>query len=912
MLRELLSDVSYRVRTMFHRGAVEQELDDELRFHIEHQADALERRGLSRDEALRQARLAFGGLEPMKEATRDAHGTVLLDSLLQDVRYAQRVLWREPGFTVTVVLILGLGIGANTATFSVVNALLLRGLSVAHPEALVTIGDPGAVGGGWHGSPQTDYVSYPLYQDIRDRNHVLSGVYAAGRLEADVAVPETDGRPSPVEHPAMRLVTGNFFDVLGVPAHLGRTFTSSEERRAGEAPVAVISYGYWQRRFGGDPSAIGRDLIVNGVPLTIVGVTTPAFSGDVVGDATDAWMLMAMQPTLDRHENRLVDREASWLQMMGRLRSGVPPEQARAELTAIEADAIRAHLSGLELRQFEEDLKADPISVATGAKGFSRYRDRYSAALGILMAAVGLVVLVVCANVANLLLVRGIARGREMTVRLALGATRRRLMSQLLTESALLAAIGAGLGLFVANIGSRLLLRLASTNAVPVPLDVTPDATVVLFIGGITVLAAVLFGLVPALRATRVNAAVALRAQGRNLVGTRARAGRFAIGKALVVAQVALSAVLLIGAALLTRSLQLIISADLGVDRDHVLLVDVSSQKADYEGARVFALMRELAERVGRIPGVIDVSYSRHAMFTGGDGGTHVVVPGGPPMTDAERQVGYDYTGPNHFHSLGVPVLLGRDIDARDSQSGVKTVVVNHTLVKAYFPGVNPIGRTLVVNDTPRIIVGVVADTQHNDVRDKPMRRVYVPMLQAAAPTSFVLETRVSGDPTAAAPSIRGAIAGVDRHLELEIAPLNNLVLRSVNQSVLVTRVTTFFGGLALLLAALGLYGVTSYATSQRTGEFGLRIALGAEPRSVTRMVLREGASLALLGLVFGLPVGLVATRLIRGQLFNVSPIDPPSLALVVAVLAGMALLASYIPARRAARIAPVDALRAE
>jgi predicted permease len=912
MLRELLSDVSYRLRALFRRRAVEQELDDELRFHVERQAEEFERRGLPRAEALRQARLAFGGLEGTKDATRDTHGIAVIESRLQDLRYAVRVLGRQPAFTLTVILILGLGIGANTATFTVVNALLLRGLPVSRPETLVTIGDPGAVGSAWHGSPETHFVSYPLYEDIRDRTHVLSGLYAAGHLDADVVVRDANGHGSAIEHPSIRLVTGNFFDLLGVPALLGRTFAVDDDRPARAAPVAVISYGYWQRRFGGDRSAIGRDLIVNGAALTIVGVATQAFGGDVVGEAEDAWIPMAMQPALDRHENRLIDRKASWLQMMGRLRPGVTLAQARAELVAIEANAIREHVSGLQLREFEQDLKDDPISVAPGAKGFSRYRDRYSPALAVLMAAVALVVLVVCANLANLMLVRGVARAREMTVRMSLGASRRRLVHQLLTESLLLAVLGAGVGLVLADAGGRLLLRLAGTSGVPVPLDVTPDGAVLVFTGGLTLLATILFGLVPALRATRVDVATALRAQGRNLVGTRAHVGRFAIGKALVVAQVALSAVLLIGAGLLTRSLQRIATADLGVDRDHLLLVHVSSQKAGYEKARVFALMRELTDRVGRIPGVIATSYSRHAIFMNGDGGTHVVVPDGPRMTDAQREAGYDMVGPNHFHALGAHVLLGRDFDARDSEGAEKTVIVNETLVKAYFPAVDPIGRPLIVDDEPRTVVGVVADMRQNDVRDKPERRVYMPILQGAPPPAFVLETRVAGNPAPIATALRNAFATVDPHLELEISPVNDLVLRSVNASVLLAEVTTFFGVLALLLAALGLYGVTSYATSQRTGEFGLRIALGAEPRGVTRMVLGEAVALAAIGLVLGVPAGVLATRLIRDQVFGVRPLDLPSFTLVIMMLAGTALLASYIPARRAARIAPLDALRAE
>jgi predicted permease len=528
------------------------------------------------------------------------------------------------------------------------------------------------------------------------------------------------------------------------------------------------------------------------------------------------------------------------------------------------------------------------------------------------MAAVALVVLIVCANVANLMLVRGMARGREMTARMTLGASRGRLVRQLLTESVLLASVAGALGLFLADIGGRLLVALASSDDTPIPLALALDIRILFFTGGVTLLATLLFGLLPALRATRVDLAASLRAQGRNLVGARARIGRFAIGRALVVAQVALSTVLLIGAGLLTRSLHRIVTADLGVDRSHIILIRVASQKAGYEKDRVFALMQELSDRIGRIPGVLDTGYSRYALFFGGEAGASVTVPGGPPLTDAERDVRSDDAGPNHFRALGAHLLRGRDFDGRDSQSGPKTVIVNQTLVNAYFPSVDPIGRTLVVETTPRTIVGVVGDMPTNDVRAKPERRIYLPMRQEPPPTGFVLEARVAGSPAAIAGAIRDAVASLDSRLELEIAPVNDLVLRSVKGSVLAAKVTAAFGALALLLAALGMYGVAAYTSSQRTGEFGLRIALGAEPKAVSRMVVREGVGLAAIGVACGLPTGIAAARLIRGQMFGVGPLDLPSITTAIVLLTVIALLASYLPARRAARIAPLDALRVE
>jgi predicted permease len=913
MLRELLSDVSYRMRALFRRGTMERELDDELRFHLERQADELERGGLPRDEALRKARLAFGGLESTKEAARDARGTALVESLLQDLRYALRVLRKQPGFSITVILVLGLGIGANVATFTVMDALLLRTLPVPHAEELVIVGDPDSVGSDWVGSPVHRYASYPVYQDLRDRNHVLSGLYASGNLYTpDVVIPGTGGA---IEHPTLRVVTENFFDVLRVRASIGRAIVPDDGR--GGEPVIVLSYRYWQRRFGGDPSAVGREMVVNRVPLTIVGVTPASFPGDVVGQIIDGWVPMAIEPLLQPKVPPLTDRSFSWLQMMGRLAPGVDLSRARSELAALEAESIRSHATGNDLTQFDDDLREEPINVQSGARGFSRGRRAYGPALNILMAAVALVVLIVCANVSNLMLVRGVARGREITVRMTLGAGRSRLVRQLFTESLLLAAAGGLVGCFVAGGGSRLLLAMAGTQRGPIPLDVSPDARVLAFTAFVTILAALLFGLAPAARATRVEIATALRAGGPSLVGAHARLGRFAAGKALVVVQIALSVVLLVGAGLLIRTMQRIVEADLGFDRDHVLVARVNAEKSGYEGPRSFTLMRDLVDHLRAVPSVTGVSTTMHGLFTGNRGSVRVDVPGFTPSAFADLEVEYDAIGPDFFRTIGARIQVGRDFDAGDSEKAERVAIINRTAATAYFHGVNPIGR-VILDETedhsmrPATIVAVVDDIQARSVRAIAGRWVYFPIFQRDVQPSFVIVVRVAGEATKSFPAIRDALLARYRNLRFEIRSVNDLVADSVAEDRLTTRVTTFFGAVALLLAALGLYGVTAYATSQRTSELGLRIALGADPRSVTRMIVGEGARLAALGLAAGIPMALVATALIRRQLFQVNPFDPATLSLAAVVLAGMALLASYIPARRAARIAPLEALRVE
>ncbi len=908
MLDQLWAELRYRLRAVFRRSTMEADLDAELRFHIDREAEELERRGIPRAEAMRRARIAFGGLELTKEDARDARGTALLESLLQDVRYAFRMLRKESAFTLTIVLLLGLGIGANTATFTVMHALLFRPLPVPHPEQLVIIGKPSAVGSNWHGSPQTDFVSFPLYKDVRSRTRALADIYAAGRL--DVAEVDIAGTPraseGTAEHTDVRLVTGNYFDILQVQAVRGRTFTSREDAFEGSAPVAVISDGYWQRRFAHHPSAIGSTITVNHVPLTIVGVMPVGF-GDVVGNATDMWVPMTMQPLLSPQQQMLDDRNWSWLQMMGRLAPGVTLPQARAAVTAIEADAIRAQLTGRDLAQFESDLREDPIEVDSGALGFSRFRRDYKAALLVLMGAVGLIVLIVCANVANLMLVRAVARTREMTVRMALGAGRRRLVRQLLTETALLAAAGGGLGLFVSKTGGDLIVRLANA---PLSLDTAADSNVLAFGAGLTLLCAIVFGVVPAFRGTWVDLATALRAQGRNLIGTRER-GRFGAGRTLVVVQIMLSTVLLIGAGLLIRSMHGILNADLGFDRDRLVMAHVSTQRAGYTPARAAALARLLPERAGALPGVLGASTTFHGLFSGGYG-TMGIVPPGSARSALPVEVRYDAVGPGYFHAIGARLLRGREFDARDSGSGARVAILTDSLAKRLFGDDDPIGAPLRDDDSATYtIVGVVDDIREASVRDRRIQEAYIPISQTHQ-NGFWLAVRVDRDPAASVAMVRRAVLDTDPNLPLEVRPLNDLAGQSVAEDRLAMEVTAFFGIIALLLAALGLHGVTSYATTRRSGEFGLRIALGAEPGSVARLVIRESATLGALGLACGIPTGLAATRLIRDQLFGVGRIDPPSLAAAIAILIATTIVAAYLPARRAARIAPLEALHIE
>ena len=918
VLSELVSDIRHRLRAVFSRASVERELDDELRFHIERAAEKYQRQGMRHEAALRRARLEFGGVEQIKEVSRDMRGTARVESIVRDLRYAIRSLKSRPAFTLTVIATLALGIGANTAIFTLVDALLLRPLPVSHPEQLVMVSNPAEVNNNNVGSPLTDYVSFLLYKDVRARNTVFTDLYAngwSGPIDVKIGA-STDA----AEQPHARFVTGNFFSVLGVSAYAGRTFTAGEDETPGQDPVAVITYDYWQRRFSGSSAAIGSVLRVNDVAVTIVGVTPPGFSGDIIGQPLDFWLPMMMDPVIQPGMNLLNDREWSWLMMMGRLKPGVTLENARQEVSAIEANAIREHLSGLELSQFDEGLKNAPIQVASGTRGFSERRAEYGKALWVLMATVGLVILVVCANVSSLMLARIVARRREMTVRMTLGAGRGRLIQQLLVEGALLAIVSSVLGLFAAAWGSRVLLATVSVSgsniAGPVAIDTAAHARVLAFTATTALVCVLLFGLLPALRATRVDLATSLRSQGRNLMGAArvGRSGTFPLGRALVVAQIALSMLLLIGGGLLARSMQQLLQSDIGVDRDHVIAARVATRRTQYVGARLTQLRRDLADRISRLPGVDAAAFAGNGLFSGGTSGGRVDVSGFVPQADSERIVSLDRIGPNFVHAIGARLIRGRDIEPRDLETGPPTAVINETMAKRYFGPRNPLGGMVKLDTVTYTIVGVVRDFQSSNVRGRPHREMYIVYSDPRTGDSGQAKilAHVRGDPSRLVESIRHAIEDVDRTLPISVVPVNELVRNTVSRDVLLVHVTTFFCLVTLVLAALGLYGVTAYSTSQRTSEFGLRAALGAEPGHVARMVLGEAVRVAIVGVVIGVPAGLAATRLLRAQLFGVGTIDLPSLSIAIVVLVATAVVASYLPARRAAKVGPLEALRLE
>jgi predicted permease len=888
-------------RRPFRLNHVERDVDEEIAFHIAEREKKLIAAGVSPDEAHARAMAQFGDIRAVRTEMltidQGRKRADVLSNIRQDATYALRNLSHNPGFTAVVLLILGLGIGANTSIFSLIDALMLRPLPVPHPEQLVAIGDPKRTQGVSEGTPRVDVLSYPVYVDLRDQNHVLSGMYASGRAgRLDVLL---DKGVEP-DHPRGRFVTGNFFTVLEVTAAAGRVFTNEDD------PAVVISDGYWRRRFGGSRDVLGRTITINSIPLTIIGVAQSDFAGDAIGQPTDIWIPMKMHPIVIAHTDWLKDRSISWLLIMGRLAPGATLAQVRTEIQALAKTSLLDNASATDRGGVERNLSRQQVPVGSGAMGFSYYRSAYAQALFTLMAAVALVLLVVCANVANLLLARAAGRAREISVRIALGAGRWRLLQQLLTESMMLAIAGAAIGLVAALVGSAALLRVVGG----VSLAVHIDGRVLAFTVAVSLFTAIVFGLIPALRATGLDVSSALRTQGRGIAGS----GKMAIGKWLVIAQVALSMLLLIGAGMLSRSTMALGNADIGVARDHLVITEIDAQRSGYEGPRLIALVRELTERVKQIPGVLAVSASENGIFSGTESGSTLQAEGFTARADSDTLVASDVVGADYFRSTGAHILQGRDIEARDNETAPKVAIVNETAARYFFPNGEAIGRHLQMDSSSWEIVGIVSDIQENGVREAPVRRVYGPIVQQKTmPNEFKLEIRVAGDPARLVLPVREALLAADPRLAIfSVDPLTELIRDSIATDRLVATLVSAFGILTLILAALGLYGIMAYATARRTGEFGLRMALGAAPSAVERMVLREAILLTGFGMAIGLPVALAATRLVRGQLFGISFFDPPSIGLATVVLSVSAALAAFVPAMRASRVAPLEAIRAD
>ena len=912
----------FRLELGPHR--VERDVDTELAFHIDMRIRRLVERGMDPAAARAQALRQFGDWDTVRAEMLDIdyqqEKTVkranYLAELRQDVTYALRSLRNNAGFALVIVLSLAIGIGANTAIFTLIDALLLRPLPVPNAGELVVIGDSRRTNSASDGSLRSDLFSHLAYLELRKETRFFTGLVAAGRSgRLDVVIPDS-ARSSQTgaagdEHPRGRLVSGNYFTVLGVPMALGRPITIDDDRVVNGAAVAVLSHSYWQRRFAGDRNIVGRAITVNRMPFTVIGVAPPGFTGEVVGRMTDIWMPLTMQPALTSRD-WLKSPTQSWLLLIGRRKPGVTLVQVQSAYPTLVRQAVIG--TAPDAHGVSSILK-DEVKVESGARGISGIRAIYAEPLNTLMAAVALVLLVVCANVANLLLARGAARSRELSVRMALGAGRIRLVRQLLTENLIVAALGGAVGLVLANWGSKVLLRIADGGPGSVPLDTRLDVRVLTFTVLVTGVTAILFGLIPALRATRVELAATLRSHSRGTTGGLLGApGRVGVGKLLVVGQVALSLTLLVGTSMLVRSTRALSTIDSGLARDRLLIVTIDAAPTGLDSDRLAQLSRELLERVRRIPGVTQASFSENGIFSGTESFTNLQVQGFTPRTEADTNSNYDRVGPGYFKAIGARFIEGRDIAESDNEHAPPVAVINQTMASFYFPKGHALGSRLKVDSTTYEIVGVIADTRDHELRQAPARRLYLPVFQTTGmPTEFTYELLASGDPAKLVAAARRELTAANASVVvLDNEPLTSLMRQSISQDLLVAQVASFFGTLALALAALGLYGVMMYATLRRTSEFGLRMALGADARRVRRMVLSEAMRLVIGGTIVGVPLAIATTRLLRNQLFGVELVDVPSFVVALGVLAASAAIAGYVPASRAARVGPLEALRSE
>jgi predicted permease len=838
--------------------------------------------------------------------------------LRQDFVYGARLLAKSPGFTTVAVLSLALGIGANTAIFSLIDTVLLKLLPVKDPQQLVALTDPTSSGVSIGTSTgERDILSTREFEALRDRTQSFSGMLATqsqmGRNNASI-----DGKAG--EELRTRLVSGGYFTVLGATTAIGRAFTAADERGPGSAPYAFISYEFWQRRFGGSPSVLDSHVRIAKADLTIIGVAQPHFLGENVGEAPDLWIPLDMQPQVMPGRTWLEDDPAHiaekvmWLHVIGRLKPGVSRKQAQANVDVVFKQVVAEEFS--KLSQSQPDILKQNLVLHDAGAGVSSLRGNMADPLYVLMAVVALVLVIACANVANLLLARATARQKEMGVRLALGAGRARIIRQFLTESLMLSVAGGLLGSLLAVYGVQLLVALVGDRPGSVALDARPDLRVLFFTIGVSLLTGLVFGLAPAWRSARVNVSSTLKETGRGMTGSSAKIGA---GKILAIGQIALSVMLLIGAGWFIRTLRNLENVDLGYPRDRLAMVRVDFLSGGYSGKRLPIAYNEVRDRLARIPGVLGVTYSENGLFSGTESGDRISVEGYKAQKKQDLSARFDQAGPGYFATVGIPILLGRDIGPQDMESAESVCVVNEAFAKFYFGTQNPIGKHVTDEfpDTRKTftIVGVARDARDHSLRREIFRRFYLSALQPLggfAP-SMNYEIRTFGEPDAVIQAVRKAILAYDPAIPIGRAqPFVAMLDDNMRQERIIAQLSTVFGGVALLLAAIGLYGVLSYAVAQRTNEIGIRMALGAERGTVVRMVLREVAVLIAIGLATGVPASLACARLIESKLFGLKPADPVTLSAAVGIMIAVAIASGYLPARRASRVDPLIALRYE
>jgi predicted permease len=898
----MLSDLRIRMRSLFRRRLAERELQEELRFHLERQTEKYVAAGIAREEAARRARIELGGLEQTRERCRDARGTRLVENLAQDLRYGLRTLRKNPGYAAVAIVSLALGIGANAAIFSLMDAVLLSRLPVWHPEELVVVTTLDA------DSRSHDSFSYPMYRDLRDRNQAFDGVIARGGVQLNLSY------RGMTEKVYGELVSGNYYDVLGVRPWIGRLLSQQDDRAPGAQPVAVLSYGFWQRRFGGDPVVVGQSVLLNEHPVTVIGVAAPAFYGTSLGANADVRLPLILT-TLFRPMpwNHLEIRNHQWLDVMARRKPGVSVVQAQSSLDVLFHQILAGEEKQLPAGTSEykrQRFLSRHIRLQPGQQGYTSLQREMRRPLLLMFAVTGMVLLILCANLANLAMARAGVRRQEAAVRLALGAGRARLLRQWLTESVMVSLGGALASVLVAWWGKAALVSFVPAES-QANLESPLGWRVFGFMLVVGVAAGILTGLAPALRAARGAPGDALRSDSRTFA---AGGGPRTLLGGLIVLQMALSLPLLVGAGSFVESLRNLEGMDTGFHKENILLASMNPSLNGYAQEKIQALYARELEEVRALPGVRSAGLSTTTPIEGGWDMLSVVVEGYQPLEGEDMNPNWTAISPGYLQSVGIALLAGRDFTDQDNLGAPKVAIINETMAHYFFKDANPLGRKIGLEKVPDTeIVGVVRDSKYVSLREAPRRQMYMPAAQQDHLFDLTLVARTAGDPRAVVDMVRAATARVDAHLPLyHVTTLEAQLDDSLIQDRLVAWLSALFGVLATLLSALGLYGVVTYTVQTRTREIGVRMALGAPPGQILNLFLRRTGFLLAFGMALGLGAALAVSGLIASMLFGVRSIELVIYVAAILLLLAAAVLAAYLPARRATRVDPVVALRHE
>lgn len=890
------------------------EIEDELAFHIESYALDLMQTGLPREEAFRRARAELGSVSLQKENCRASWGTRAWDELCADIRYATRMLMKSPGFAAIAIGSLALGIGANTIIFTVTKAVLLDRLAVPHPEELKLFNWTGkgnvVVEGSWgnwdehDGRMTSTSFSYPVYQQLRKNNHVLQDVAAFknfGRMTASI-----DGRADVV---TSEMVSGNYYRLLDVHPVLGRAIVDADDGAVGSGPVLLISYGYWQRRFGSSPDVIGKKIEINSVPMIIIGVNPQGFTGAYgVQSSPEIFLPFSMQPiAAPKFKTALLtDTELWWVMMMGRTRPDVPVATAQAALDTSLNAAVLATMT------VKKDQEIPNLLLEDGSRGQNFAGTTFAKPVYVLISLAGFVLLLACANLANLLLARASSRQREMSVRLALGAGRGRVLRQMLTESLLLSVAGGAIGLMIGYFGRTAIPSLLSSSWQPTVMESQFDWKVFGFTTFVSILTGVLFGIVPAWQATRTQVSSGLKDSAQTTTQRR----RNLAGKTLVITQVALSMLLLVGAGLFLRTLMNLNRTHLGFDPNHILLFDLQLPTTRYPDDKGIPVYRQIEERLAGMAGVDSVTLVREPFIASSRSSRSFHIDGMKDEPGKKQTSLFNIVGQDFLKTFSIPLVAGRSFSAADTPTSHKVVIVNERFVREFFRGVNPIGKLIILGreDNPPVeVIGVCKDAKYASLRIDPEATFYAPYQQMEGSETMTFAVHTSMNTEAIVPLLRNAVASVDKDLPLlDIRTQNEQIDDTTRQERIFASLTSGFGILALILACIGIYGIMAYTVSRRTNEIGIRMALGAQSGRVLRMILSEAWWLAAIGIAIGLGGAVVLGKLVTSMLYGLKPHDPSTLGMAALLLALVALGASWIPARRASTIDPLKALRHE